>query len=121
MHTGQPLKLTELYAEKSFLGKVAIEKDHKYVGYTSTQSSVETVASKLWAGIVAAELNNFELNLLIEQFEIETTHFNVNNDITDRLSQQKLGKLSSYGFSRKLTRKVQPEPVILWFYFLCNN
>lgn len=47
---GKQLKLGELCTEKSFLGKVAIDDCHKYVGYTSSPTCVDIVSNKLWAG-----------------------------------------------------------------------
>ena len=115
VYAGQQLKICEVYAEKSFLGQVAVEGDHKYVGYTSHSTCVEAVAAKLWAGILAAKLNGLQFHLITN---IDTYHFNLNHGITDRVIQQKLGKLASYGFPRKLSRRVQPDPVISFIYFL---
>ena len=115
VYAGEQLKVCELYAEKSFFGKVAIEGDHKYVGYTSHSSCVEAVAAKLWAGILAAKLNGLKFHLITK---IDTYHLNLNHGITDRVTQQKLGKLASYGFPRKLSQRVQPDPVISFIYFL---
>ena len=52
LNTGKQLKLGEFNAEKSFLGRLAIEGDHKYVGYLGSETCLNTVTSKLWEGML---------------------------------------------------------------------
>ena len=107
---GKQLKVAELCCEKSFLGKVAMDGNHKYVGYTSEQRFVETADAALWAGIWSCVISNTPGPKIVMQTDDRMDLF-FHTAISDRLSNQKLGKLASYGFQRKLTRTVRPDPV----------
>ena len=64
--TGKQLKLAEICTEKSFLGIVAVQEDHKFVGYTLSSSCVETVDTRLWKGIPnVIQISNWSIFCII--------------------------------------------------------
>jgi hypothetical protein len=104
--------VAELLGEFSYLGMVAVEQTMRYRSFCANsleRSIVHGVLRKGWTLIDLYFI--IQKPMFLFKMSLQLLHIS----LAAQIKQQKAGKFNAFGVSNKLTRKVYPDPVRIFF------